>query len=507
MSQDAAREGVPVGGIVSGAIISLIAFSTLCYCKKHASKKHDDNGLQMSEIVPDFDQDESKVNDNDGAVVEGCTEEDVESGSHAHGDNRFESTFARAELFFPNLGISRDALAKYELAHGKGHTDTIKVQVIELIEEKLRNLDQETRESILKGKNAKECCLMLGMNAKIVEIKFAATREFAEAMGEDFKFPSILDSIFHLIQNLDYDNPFGEVNNHIAGNYNEQNGLSYIGKSVNPENYQEVIESVETVLEKHGFGNCFMHGTTATNLQRICDSHLENSVGKHDFGTGVYCFRGRLRRALAYAFHRSWPHVNIEKKWTKNRASKNQKPKTMNISRITKDNPSVIVFPRGEAPENTTFHVGHAEYPYGDEELCTLLGKKYKAFKEGQASWRTQKDKNLPEFRWKHFVKLARCYGLVPVGKRIFRGWLHDSDFLTATERCQEPVIDVNRWEQYCFTHPLIDLRYESNMIFIELHVDWAEWVRRDINGDELAEARDEYLSIIVKPNKGAPPE
>jgi len=66
-------------------------------------------------------EDDSKLNEYCSAEVEGGVEQNVESGSHAHGDNRFEPTITRAELFFPNLGISPHAFAKYELGQGKGH--------------------------------------------------------------------------------------------------------------------------------------------------------------------------------------------------------------------------------------------------------------------------------------------------------------------------------------------------------------------------------------------------
>jgi len=144
----------------------------------------------------------------------------------------------------------------------------------------------------MKRENAEDCCLKLGMNKDIVRIKFDATRKFEERMSLKFK-TLILDSIFNLIENLDYDNPnpFGEVNDCIKETYEGREWLSYMGVRVNPRDLQEQINNMEQALTEKGYGDCFMHGTTATSLQQVNGGVLKSSDMLHDFGPGLYCFK------------------------------------------------------------------------------------------------------------------------------------------------------------------------------------------------------------------------
>jgi hypothetical protein len=106
-----------------------------------------------------------------------------------------------------------------------------------------------------------------------------------------------------------------------------------------------------------------------------------------------------------------------------------------------------------------------------------LRPKDYKKYKEFEKEL-NKSGSNEEERRWKEFLKLARFFGEVPDGKRLFSGWLHDCEATALTDSCSQPIIDKDRWMQYCFTQSA-DLG--DALLFIELNVDWNEWIVADV--------------------------
>jgi hypothetical protein len=155
----------------------------------------------------------------------------------------------------------------------------------------------------------------------------------------------------------------------------------------------------------------------------------------------------------------------------------------------------VIIFPNGIAGKDQTFHVGYTKYPENDKELRKMIGRKYERTLERKK--KRSKEKTEPERQWKHFVKIARFHKKFPRQWDIFRGWLHDSDYLEGTDMCNEPKINADLWEQYSFRNPEGDLGPE--MLFVELIIDWAQWVSREPNQDELQQVKKENLSVLAE--------
>ena len=303
-------------------------------------------------------------------------------------------------------------------------------------------------------------------------MKFSAMQRLEKEMKIEFK-GSILDPVYHLIDHLDCDNPFGEINNEIrdygdSGKIQKISNLEYMGVEVKPgeQRLKHAIETVQKALKDRGLADSFMHGTSATKLEKIAEhgSVKISSEREHDFGRGLYCFKGHLNRAILYAFHRSWPDLTGKSK------------RSVALRTIEKDNPSVVVFPNSEITyDEGHFHVGFQEHTFSEKKLRDNQQLVKSGYFKGRDKW-DKKDKN--EFRWKEFVKLARCHYILPTNCSVFRGWLHDSDCLQDTDNCREPKIEKDKWEQYCFTpynsQFVLD---QDHLLFIEFFIDWAEWV------------------------------
>lgn len=85
-----------------------------------------------------------------------------------------------------------------------------------------------------------------------------------------------------------------------------------------------------------------MHGTTGSVLGQIYNQgglviiSSQSDTLKHDFGPGLYCFRGDLKKALSFAFSCAWPHL-LEAKQTAEGKKK-----------AVKDNIAIVLFPEVE---------------------------------------------------------------------------------------------------------------------------------------------------------------
>mmetsp|Transcript_36009 Transcript_36009/g.39012 ORF Transcript_36009/g.39012 Transcript_36009/m.39012 type:complete len:510 (+) Transcript_36009:773-2302(+) len=407
------------------------------------------------------------------------------------GYNPAESTFQRTMYFFPQIGIDRQYVRDNWMGgqiYVKSPEAFIKVKVREYVLSTLDGMNLSKRNHLMKREHAAEFCLEIGMNPDVVDVKFEATKKFEEELGFTIK-ASILDAIFHLINHLDYDNPFGKVNNCIE---ERDKFKSYMGIRINPKNLKSQLGIIKEVLNKKRLADCFMHGTTATCLEKVDQSGILNpsvstELTPHDFGSGVYCFKGKLEAALSYGFDRSWPQLN------QSEPNRKSKGKRVNVANIPKDNPSVILFPDGQAPQKETFRVGFTDYPKIDDYAFSAA-KLYKKFlKEIKKTWK-ETDEN--DLKWKLFVKNARYFNFIPeTNKKIFYGWLHDSDHLDGTDKYMynEPTIEAARWDQYCFTD--IHKNLGEKKLFIELHMNWAEWVGEASIPSELSRE----LTIVQK--------
>ena len=449
---------------------------------------HDVEGDERSgEMIPGPDSD---------LIIEEEEQEDEEA-LFEEGRRALEQAETFFPGIFPDIGLSEDDLHRYRTMLGRYVAESpaaiVRTEVTDHISRKLRDLDDSSRERLMKRENAKELCLLLGMNPVLVDLKFLATEAFEKKFNFDFKKCRIVNSIFHLISQFGVSNPFGKVtkDNRIE-DYEERKGhlfrLRYFGvravassytaktsSHATPNGFVPLIDSINNVLSQHDLDDFYMHGTTATNLQNIVN---DGSVGissgkkKHDFGPGLYCFKGKMEGALMYAFDRSWP--------------KNK----------TQDNPSVVLFNTENYPpidESDIFHVGHTPYPTNELQKTARRNdevEKYDKMVKNQKSW------SKTDWQWKQFVKASLYLGFVPRHKELFYGLIHDSDQLGSTGNCREPQPDSDRWIQYCFPDPEVLGR---NLIFIELHIDWREWLPTQVSSEFSSSCRKHTIDLLTR--------
>jgi hypothetical protein len=224
MSPDAAPgdgTGLPVG-VVAGMVLSVFVVGGVAlYCRlPQYCKGRDDNDYEEEEAGS---RKEWFTNANEEEEGLGGTGEETVTRTEFHdNETRYDieiikSTFERAQHFFPNNGMDFEYLANYNPGKFGGRlgitlpTDYIKASLREYVTKKMDAMGPEEKKILMKRENAQELCLKLGMNPEVVKVKFEANRRFQEELGLQFKTP-ILDAISHLINQLDYDNTFGEAN-------------------------------------------------------------------------------------------------------------------------------------------------------------------------------------------------------------------------------------------------------------------------------------------------------
>ncbi|CAB9524855.1 expressed unknown protein [Seminavis robusta] len=303
-----------------------------------------------------------------------------------------------------------------------------------------------------------------------VRKRFEVIRNLEKEFGVQGKTPTLV-SIKCLVDRLGVNNPFGkkeDFDTKIKENYRGDERLSYLGVNLKKGSVADVVRQTQTVLDGCKFNECFMHGTTATELEEIFADNLrlDHSYAarnvKHDFGQGVYCFKGQLKWALYFAIDCCW---------------QGSLPDDPNSPEPHSDgNPAIVVcLEPFHIEDDQIFQVG-SKKPFTDEELKKRLPRSFSSFAEKRDSWEKVSDE---EQNWKEFVKLARTYGTRPKDCVYYVGWLHDCYRTTATDKCAEPVIDKDRWEQYCFS--MEDFLGE-NFLFIEFNVNWNEWLDHDVD-------------------------
>lgn len=360
-----------------------------------------------------------------------------------------EKTFQCAKYMFPGLFEGKDHLQPSSFVGGKSMSpiDRLKSFISDSVDDKVQDLSEPELERLMKRENAADFCRLLGMNEEVVQKKFGFTARFEKELHITGKMPILL-SISFLIETLDEENPYGSITDGIVAGFNEKDGLCYMGVSLEVGSLNRSIQTVEQALKKIPIDieKAFMHGTTGGKLGQAYEKggQMKVSEGKHDFGPGIYCFRGRLLWALSWAVDRSWPRDGKQ------------------------DNPSVIIFPNADFDEGTFTHVNEYSVDnFTKEELSQTSLKEYLKQVE---NYKTDK-------LWKQFVKLARVYEEVPGGTSGFWGSLHDCETTALTDQCREPMPDGDGWEQYCF---LKNRTLGNNRIFVELHMDWDSWMRNE---------------------------
>jgi hypothetical protein len=319
MSQDAAGDGtggLPVGAVAGMVLGVFMVCGVALYCRlPQCYKGRDDNDYEEEE--PGLRK-EGFANANEEEEGLGGTGEETATRTGFHvNEARYDIeiiklTFERAQHFFPNNGMDFEYVANYNPGKFGSRlgitlpTDYIKASLREYVTKKMDAMGPEEKKILMKRENAQELCLKPGMNPEVVKVKVEANRRFQEELGLQFKTP-ILDAISHLINQLDYDNPFGEANKCIEVYEMQENldSLECLCVEVNPRTLKDTICFIKGALVEKGYSHSFMHGTTATNLGKVVDAGRimpSESIQGHDFGSGFYCFKGELEQALSYSF-------------------------------------------------------------------------------------------------------------------------------------------------------------------------------------------------------------
>ena len=397
-----------------------------------------------------------------------------------------EEAKKRALFLFPGLVTEEDLLnALSPKPRGGFGTDGSIVaryeeKIHELLGQKIAELQKDggNFENLMKLENAVDLCLELGLNESLVKTRYRVINNFKDKCGIKSKTPTIV-TIRHLIRRIGVDNPFfverAHLDNGIMEGYKGKEWLFCLGADLRRCNRgcEKALTNILTELERKKFLDCYVHGTTATNLLGIYRNRGvlvpsksppdftpgDGGKERHDFGPGVYCFKGQLDGALSFAVDRCWPMEDRD-------------------GTLTFHNPALVIFPNPEVLERV-HHVGqHA--PFTDEELDKYLGEEYKDdFIRRRTEWTdTKGEKEInrmqqEEINWKDFLKLSRYYNRVPRKIDMFHGCLHDCQKTALTDICETPIYDGLKWEQYCFTDPF-DLG--EKRLFVEFNVDWNEW-------------------------------
>ncbi|CAB9516830.1 expressed unknown protein [Seminavis robusta] len=249
-----------------------------------------------------------------------------------------QETIEKDSYIFPYFGMSIPQSEVVTLAQDGywKRIAKIRADLTKHVRTKLQRLeDSKLFPELMKRQHAAALYLALGMRTEFVQSKFLFDRAVEAELGSPGK-TSALDSLYYLIGNINVTNPFGQpVHEPTDGRIVEtakrkNNGILYDGTPVVEEvelwkklkikyaglkvkkngvecNLRESIETAESLLPRD---DLFMLGTTGSTLEQILwrDQGLLPSEnfrgGRHDLGPGVYCYKGRLRWALSFAFDR-----------------------------------------------------------------------------------------------------------------------------------------------------------------------------------------------------------
>ena len=324
-------------------------------------------------------------------------------------------------------------------------------------------------------KNGPALFLRMGMDKPLVEKRFSALMQFEKELGIVGKL-SFVDTIDSIIENIASTNPFGEVNDTIQDL--DQNS-SLLGVRLKKGYIISAIDKVAREIQRKGWANLFMHGTTAALAKAIYEdrAQLDPALGKHDLGKGVYCFRGNrseLFQALSFAANRTF---------------------------ATGKNPCIIAFPEPVRDIDRRIINANRETIIMRKVRAAITPARYNALVAARANW-TEDTKH-----WKTALYLTRT-----VKREIFlfykdcelrsilTGWLHDSDSaaIAATDAGNaDPQIDEDEWMQYCVSD--LDFLGEKKL-YIEFHVNkWEEWSTQEDVDTDIVVAWREYAASVAR--------
>jgi hypothetical protein len=451
--------------LVAAACVGFVVLTVIAYCL--IRQRSPENGV-LSSAKPSPTYDEEHQVEAELVATKSDNELDVDSAVEALPSPKKkhflekEEAWERAIYLFPGL---------VEEGHTRIRSRSVEFVVSALLSEKvakLREQDGAKFEELMQRGKAVELCIELGLNETVVRKRYEAISNLERELNIVSKTPTLV-SIQHLIRRIGVNDPFGEaadMNGIIREKYKGKEWLSYLGVQIKKGNVAGALKLVNDLLSEFGYDDSYVHGTTATALLSIVKdggvlfTSQASSIIRHDFGAGFYCFKGEVQYAVSFAIDRCWPIYEH--------------------GSFLKHNPAVVLFPKPHkftAPEKrqgVVYRVGDQK-PFKDSFLKSdlLRQEEYTKFKELEKA--ISKAKCKEEKYWKEFVILSRGFNIVPFGKRLFWGWLHDHSETTAnTDRLRMPKIDKQRLVQYCFTYP-VDLGLDRH--FIELDVDWNDWI------------------------------
>jgi hypothetical protein len=360
----------------------------------------------------------------------------------------FEKAFAKAHRLLPNL-VTEDK--KHDF---KGNVYAVMSFLSKHLKKELK------KDPSLHHRNrAPALFISMGMEISMVEAHFRFIMSFEKEMGIVGK-ASFVATIHGFIDNLGYNNPVDEITTG-AQSIESFDGDRYYHYGVNmmPDHLGETLEDVGLQFDSwarnnHFDVNPFMYGSTAARAAEVSDRRsLRISLGRHDFGPGFYCFGGGLKssltQALSFAVDRSLPG----------------------------ENPTIFVFPQPEKHiEKKMRSVDSRELK--QKQLKSFLGYRYEDFDSRRNDWRTE------DATWKSFVSLCRVHAYFPPRKFVYYGYLHDTDAdkIEATNWGSEPVVDDEKWIQYCFPDILL---LGSKILFLEFF-KINDWVQNDSEKEQL---------------------
>lgn len=314
--------------------------------------------------------------------------------------------------------------------------------------------------SLLHRINALKLLVSMGMRKNRVESIFwsvMAIESELEVVGR----ASFYDALLLLIENIEYKNPLGELHDQIEELQGRGENYSHLCVRVDRGFLKQTLVKVAGTLHQADIVDPFMHGTSAANAESVIaqKSRLNISNGMHDFGTGFYCFRDNMGAALSFAISKAIVYGG---------------------------NPCVLVFLNHKKNvEGSLMNVNTKKIK--DKTLKKVLeqdNEKFDSFVEARNSWNSGDWQNDTLLYWKTFVHLSRTYTgfwnsyantCRPGNLGGTMGYLHDAadHNIDNTNDGGEPIVDPERWMQYCFYEPEA-LGYK--ILFVEFQFDFAQW-------------------------------